>query len=151
MTPEFAMLRALSALTPAVAASVTGFSEAYLRACSDPDNKREINFESALALDMACKAEAGETPFFDVMRLMLEGQGSDTEVDIPSALLDLHEQASELSAVVRAGQAASSPGGAAFTASEKMQIHAAATAIIAEVQLLLTVLEGKPQADKEAA
>lgn len=146
-----ALTRALGILLPENAAVIVDKSEAYLRACSDPDKSKNLSFADELALDMACKAEGEAAPFYDLMGLTLARQGSEEVTDFPSALLELHMQSSELSAVIVRAREMASPGGAAFTASEKAKIEQVGLEIIADVQRMLQAVKGRDAEDDASA
>ncbi|MEZ0263045.1 MAG: hypothetical protein ACAH80_18715 [Alphaproteobacteria bacterium] len=110
-------------------------------AYGDLDKERHISFDDAKLLDTACKAEDAKTPFFDAYRLAIEDKQA-KPLDLSTALLDIHEAAGELSAILRAAQLATSPGGAAFVAAEKLHVNAVAKAIIAEVRMILDAVNG---------
>lgn len=105
-------------------------------AYGDPDKEKNISFDDAMLLDQEMKARNFGTPFHALLTRRLSDTKVSTEgLDIASELLDIHEAAAQLSAMVRAAQAASSPGGTDFTVSEKQQLAGVLAAIDGELAL----------------
>lgn len=141
LTTQAAVHAAMAILGIERCADLLDKQPSTIYAYGDLDKERHIGLDDAHLLDIECRIEAGKTPFFDMQRHSLERrQGK--PLDITAALLDIHQSAGELSSLVRAARATTSPGGAAFTASEKLQINAVGKAILAEVRMILDAVNG---------
>ena len=147
---EDAVRKSIGILGLEQAAEVICKSESTMYAYGNPDQEKHISVKDALALDMACLEEGGETPFTTMMRLSIDAVDFRGRVDIPNALLDLHAAAGRFSEVVRGAKAPASPGGKTLTQQERKQIMTIGDRVLTDVQQILASVAGD-SADKQAA
>jgi hypothetical protein len=122
-TPEDALCRVVGLLGREQCADIIEKEPSTVHAYGDPDKEKHISLRDAIKLDRACRDEIGETPFFDMMSLVLGSEEFRGRVNLTDALLNLHSGAGRLNEVVRQCQSPQSAGGKRITQQEAKQIE----------------------------
>lgn len=112
VTMENTLFRVLGKLTIERAAEVTGRSESYLRALTDPDKREQLTVRDLSALDLECAA-AGDAsnPLYTTLGLLMDADRAERFADaaaIGRHAVDTAREGSE--AVVALFEAALDPG-----------------------------------------
>lgn len=149
MTPEACVLRAVGILGLEEAAAITDKQPSTVYAYGDPDKEKHISVADALALDLACLKEAGETPFTSMMRANVEAVDFRGRVGLTDALLGAMSGVGRLAEAVRAAQCPTGPGGITLTMKERCQIETLGASLLNQIHEMIAAV--KDHASEEAA
>lgn len=149
-TPEACVLRAVGILGLDNAAAITGKQPSTVYAYGDPDKEKHISVEDALALDLACLAEAGEVPFTAMMRATIEAVDFRGRMDITEALLGAVSGVGKLAEAVKTAKSPSGPGGHTLTAKERRQIETLGASLLSQIHEIIAAVKDE-RAEEQAA
>jgi hypothetical protein len=147
-TFEAAALEILHHLSPEKAARIIDRTPGVVRKYADPESDGRPVVHHTLALDLACHAATGRTPFFSAyqhqLRLAIGDQATRAQLDPVLEALDVTEAVGRLAALVRAAKDHGGAGGAHLTPSERISLFKA----IAEARQQIDELERAVRGDQ---
>lgn len=149
-TVEACVLRAVGLLGLESAAAITGKQPSTVYAYGDPDKEKHISVDDAIALDLACLSEAGETPFTSMMRATIESVDFRGRMDITEALLGAVAGVGKLAEAVRAAKSPSGPGGLTMTAKERRQIETLGASLLSQIHGIIAAAKDEPAKEQVA-